>query len=82
MAILQLMAHPGIARLISSFRCGLSSLTTLRLHIYIYVYTNAFRYKDAAYLVMEYAARGDLHSAIVRSGSGLRENIDVLRLDC
>ena len=28
----------------------------------------AFRYKDSAYLVLEYAARGDLHSYLVGNG--------------
>ena len=45
MAVLQLLTHPGIARLIS-----------------------AFRYKDAAYLVLEYASRGDLHTYLIGYG--------------
>jgi serine/threonine protein kinase len=45
MAVLQLLSHPGVARLVS-----------------------AFRYSDSAYLVLEYAAKGDLHSQLVRRG--------------
>jgi serine/threonine protein kinase len=45
MAVLQLLSHPGVARLIS-----------------------AFRYSDSAYLVLEYAARGDLHTHILKYG--------------
>lgn len=45
MAVLQLLGHPGVARLIS-----------------------AFRYSDSAYLVLEYAARGDLHTHILKCG--------------
>jgi len=44
-AILQLLSHPGIARLISSFQ-----------------------YNNSAYLVLEYAARGDLHSYLLKMG--------------
>lgn len=42
-AILQLLSHPGIARLISSFQ-----------------------YNNSVYLVLEYAARGDLHSYLLK----------------
>jgi serine/threonine protein kinase len=45
MAVLQLLSHPGVARLIS-----------------------AFRYSDSAYLVLEYAARGDLHTHVMKYG--------------
>jgi serine/threonine protein kinase len=45
-AILRVLSHPGIARLISSFR-----------------------FRDGAYLVLEYASRGDLHSVLQKSGS-------------
>mmetsp|Transcript_8132 Transcript_8132/g.15309 ORF Transcript_8132/g.15309 Transcript_8132/m.15309 type:complete len:1234 (+) Transcript_8132:111-3812(+) len=45
-AILGLMGHPCISRLISSFR-----------------------FRDGAYLVLEYAAGGDLHSLLKRNGS-------------
>lgn len=45
MAVLQLLSHPGVARLIS-----------------------AFRYSDSAYMVLEYAARGDLHSYLLKHG--------------
>ena len=45
MAVLQLMSHPGVSRLIS-----------------------AFRYSDSAYMVLEYAARGDLHSYLMKHG--------------
>lgn len=45
-AILRLMVHPSIARLVSSFR-----------------------FKDGAYLILEYASGGDLHSLLKRSGS-------------
>lgn len=44
-ALLKVLSHPGIARLIS-----------------------AFRYRDSAYLVLEYASRGDLHSFLVQHG--------------
>jgi len=44
--VLRMLGHPGIARLISSFR-----------------------WRDGAYLVLEYASRGDLHSILVRLGS-------------
>ena len=46
MAVLQLLSHPGVARLVS-----------------------AFRYSDSAYMVLEYAARGDLHSYLIKHGS-------------
>ena len=44
MAILQIISHPGYARLISSFK-----------------------YTHSAYLVLEYAGRGDLHSLVIRN---------------
>ena len=45
MSTLQLQAHPGICRLISSFA-----------------------YKQSAYIVLEYCARGDLHGLVTRLG--------------
>lgn len=45
MAVLQLLSHPGVARLVS-----------------------AFRYSDSAYMVLEYAARGDLHTYLMKHG--------------
>ena len=45
-AILRTMSHPGIARLISTFR-----------------------FRDGAYLVLEYASGGDLHTLLKRNGS-------------
>jgi serine/threonine protein kinase len=45
-AVLRRMTHPGISRLVASFRYG-----------------------DGAYLVLEYASRGDLHAHITRLGS-------------
>lgn len=45
MAVLQMLSHPGIARLISTFR-----------------------YTDSAYLVLEYAAKGDLHTYLMTFG--------------
>lgn len=45
-AVLRLLSHPGIARLVSSFR-----------------------FKDGAYLVLEYASRGDLHTLLRKHGS-------------
>ena len=45
-AVLYLLSHPGIARLVSSFR-----------------------FKDGAYLVLEYASRGDLHNLLQKHGS-------------
>ncbi|KAL7542086.1 hypothetical protein ACHAXR_011506 [Thalassiosira sp. AJA248-18] len=45
-AILRIFSHPGISRLISSFR-----------------------FRDGAYLILEYANRGDLHSVLSKSGS-------------
>jgi Protein kinase domain/Protein phosphatase 2A regulatory B subunit (B56 family) len=45
-AVLHLMSHPGIARLVSSFR-----------------------FNDGAYLVLEYASRGDLHNLLQKHGS-------------
>lgn len=44
--VLRLLSHPGIARLISSFR-----------------------FREGAYLVLEYASRGDLHSLLKAHGS-------------
>jgi hypothetical protein len=49
--VLRMLSHPGIARLVSSFR-----------------------WRDGAYLVLEYAAKGDLHSVLVRHGK-LAEDI-------
>jgi serine/threonine protein kinase len=45
MAVLQLLSHPGIARLVSSFR-----------------------YTASAYMVLEYAGAGDLHSYVLSKG--------------
>jgi serine/threonine protein kinase len=45
MAVLQLLSHPGVSRLVS-----------------------AFRYSDSAYMVLEYAARGDLHTYLTKHG--------------
>ncbi|CAM9104545.1 unnamed protein product [Discosporangium mesarthrocarpum] len=45
-ASLQVLSHPGIARLVSSFR-----------------------WRDGAYLVLEYASRGDLHTHLIQNGS-------------
>ncbi|CAM9298383.1 unnamed protein product, partial [Hapterophycus canaliculatus] len=45
-ACLRMFSHPGIARLVSSFR-----------------------WRDGAYLVLEYASRGDLHSHVKEHGS-------------
>ena len=45
-ACLRILSHPGIARLISTFR-----------------------WRDGAYLVLEYASRGDLHSHVKEHGS-------------
>lgn len=45
-AVLRVLSHPGIARLISSFR-----------------------FRDGAYLVLEYAGGGDLHSLLRKHGS-------------
>ena len=45
-AILRMLSHPGIARLVSSFR-----------------------FREGAYLVLEYASRGDLHSLLKENGS-------------
>eukprot|EP00978_Attheya_sp_CCMP212_P012245 scaffold30437_cov45-Attheya_sp.AAC.4 len=45
-AILRTLSHPGIARLVSSFR-----------------------FRDGAYLVLEYASGGDLHTLLKRNGS-------------
>ncbi|CAM9303063.1 unnamed protein product [Choristocarpus tenellus] len=45
-ACLQVLSHPGIARLVSSFR-----------------------WRDGAFLVLEYASRGDLHTYIKDTGS-------------
>merc|ERR1719510_1826328 len=43
--VLRMISHPGVARMVSSFR-----------------------WRDGAYLVLEYAAKGDLHSLLVRMG--------------
>ena len=45
-AVLRLLGHPGIARMVS-----------------------AFRWREGAYLVLEYAAKGDLHTHLVAAGS-------------
>jgi Protein kinase domain len=45
-AVLHFLSHPGIARLVSSFR-----------------------FQDGAYLVLEYASRGDLHTLLQKHGS-------------
>lgn len=45
-AILRTLSHPGISRLISSFR-----------------------FRDGAYLVLEYASGGDLHTLLKKNGS-------------
>jgi hypothetical protein len=45
-AVLHVLSHPGIARLISSFH-----------------------FNDGAYLVLEYASRGDLHTLLHKHGS-------------
>jgi len=45
-AALRVLSHPGIARLVSSFR-----------------------FHDGAYLVLEYASRGDLHTLLQNHGS-------------
>jgi len=45
-AVLRLLSHPGIARLVSSFR-----------------------FKEGAYLVIEYASGGDLHGLLRKHGS-------------
>lgn len=45
-AVLRFLSHPGIARLVSSFR-----------------------FHDGAYLVLEYASRGDLHTLLQKHGS-------------
>jgi Protein phosphatase 2A regulatory B subunit (B56 family)/Protein kinase domain len=45
-AVLHFLSHPGIARLVSSFR-----------------------FRDGAYLVLEYASRGDLHNLLQKHGS-------------
>jgi serine/threonine protein kinase len=45
-AVLHFLSHPGIARLVSSFR-----------------------FHDGAYLVLEYASRGDLHNLLQKHGS-------------
>eukprot|EP00747_Dinoflagellata_sp_TGD_P084739 gnl/TRDRNA2_/TRDRNA2_162637_c0_seq1.p1 gnl/TRDRNA2_/TRDRNA2_162637_c0~~gnl/TRDRNA2_/TRDRNA2_162637_c0_seq1.p1 ORF type:complete len:607 (+),score=142.20 gnl/TRDRNA2_/TRDRNA2_162637_c0_seq1:222-1823(+) len=44
--VLRMLSHPGIARMVSSFR-----------------------WRDGAYLVLEYASKGDLHSIIRTQGS-------------
>lgn len=45
-AILRQLKHPGVARLVSSFK-----------------------WRDDVYLLLEFAARGDLHSLLRRYGS-------------
>ena len=45
-AVLRILSHPGIARLVSSFR-----------------------FREGAYLVLEYASQGDLHSLLRKQGS-------------
>ena len=45
-AVLRLLSHPGIARMVS-----------------------AFRWREGAYLVLEFAAKGDLHTHLVGAGS-------------
>jgi serine/threonine protein kinase len=45
-AVLRILAHPGIARLVSSFR-----------------------FQEGAYLVLEYASGGDLHTLLRKHGS-------------
>ena len=45
-AVLRMLSHPGIARLVSSFR-----------------------FREGAYLVLEYASGGDLHDFLVKKGS-------------
>ncbi|KAL9187078.1 hypothetical protein ACHAXT_010798 [Thalassiosira profunda] len=45
-AILRTLSHPGISRLVSSFR-----------------------FRDGAYLILEYASGGDLHSLLRKNGS-------------
>ncbi len=45
-AVLRLLSHPGIARMVA-----------------------AFRWREGAYLVLEYAAKGDLHTHLVSQGS-------------
>lgn len=45
-AILRMLSHPGIARLVSSFR-----------------------FREGAYLVLEYASRGDLYNLLKENGS-------------
>jgi serine/threonine protein kinase len=50
-AVLRVLSHPGVARLVSAFRVG---------------------YTGAVYLVLEYAARGDLHTFLLnRAPAGL-----------
>jgi len=46
MAVLRVLTHPGIARLVATFR-----------------------WRDGAYLVMEFAAKGDLHTLLQDRGS-------------
>jgi serine/threonine protein kinase len=50
-AVLRIVSHPGVARLVSSFR-----------------------FKDGAYLVLEYASRGDLHSLLRKTHGSLDHN--------
>lgn len=44
-AVLQMLSHPGVARLVSTFR-----------------------YRESAYMVLEYASKGDLHSYLLSQG--------------
>lgn len=55
-SVLQLLFHPGIARMIQ-----------------------AFQYHGSAYLVLEYASRGDLHSFLVKAGRELSTKHTLLR---
>jgi hypothetical protein len=55
-SVLQLLAHPGIARMIQ-----------------------AFQYHGSAYLVLEYASRGDLHSYLLKAGRCLSSKHALLR---
>ena len=48
LSILQMLTHPGVCRVVSSFR-----------------------YTSSAYIVLEYCARGDLHSYIIKCGAGI-----------
>ena len=48
MAILKVLGHPNLCRMVS-----------------------AFKYRGSAYLVLEYASRGDLHNHIINGGNKL-----------